>query len=320
VPQDVRERKGSFFTPQRWVELSQRYLADELGEDWQDRYYVWDCCAGTGNLLAGLTNKYNIYASTLDQQDVDVMHERIQHMNAESRDSNGSNLLEGHVFQFDFLNDPLLHERDRKGHIIKRSKLPDSLQDILTDPEKRKQLVIYINPPYAEASNARTPASTGENRAGVAGSAIRDKYTNELGRASNEIFAQFFARVVKEIPSAVLAVFSTLKILQGPNFIGFRKAFQAQLSRIFLVPAATFDNVSGKFPVGFQIWRTSNKEEFEKITADVYDAKGESLGTKQVVAYKNEKYIVEWLRQYYDKRNKHIAYLRFLGTDFQNNN
>lgn len=60
VPQDVRERKGSYFTPQCWVELSQQYIAAELGEDWQDEYYIWDCAAGTGNLLAGLTNKYKI--------------------------------------------------------------------------------------------------------------------------------------------------------------------------------------------------------------------------------------------------------------------
>lgn len=40
VPQDVRERKGSFFTPQIWVELSQKYLTDVLGEDWQDEYYT----------------------------------------------------------------------------------------------------------------------------------------------------------------------------------------------------------------------------------------------------------------------------------------
>ena len=58
VPQDIRERKGSYFTPRQWVELSQQYLADELGEDWQDEYYVWDCAAGTGNLLAGLTNTF----------------------------------------------------------------------------------------------------------------------------------------------------------------------------------------------------------------------------------------------------------------------
>ena len=64
VPQDIRERKGAFFTPRQWVELSQRYLAETLGESWQEEYYVWDCAAGTGNLLAGLTNKYRIFAST----------------------------------------------------------------------------------------------------------------------------------------------------------------------------------------------------------------------------------------------------------------
>ena len=77
VPQDIRERKGAFFTPRKWVELSQKYLADYLGENWQEEYFIWDCAAGTGNLLAGLTNKYNIWASTLDQADVNVMHELI---------------------------------------------------------------------------------------------------------------------------------------------------------------------------------------------------------------------------------------------------
>lgn len=78
VPQDIRERKGSFFTPRIWVEKSQEYLADALGENWQDEYYVWDCCAGTGNLLNGLTNYRNVWASTLDKADVDVMEDRIE--------------------------------------------------------------------------------------------------------------------------------------------------------------------------------------------------------------------------------------------------
>lgn len=132
VPQDVRERKGSFFTPRIWVEKSQEYIADVLGENWQDEYYVWDCCAGTGNLLAGLTNKRNIWASTLDKADVEVMKERIH---------NGANLFEDHVFQFDFLNGSF-------------DDLPKELKTIVDDEEKRKKLVVYINPPYAEAGSA----------------------------------------------------------------------------------------------------------------------------------------------------------------------
>ncbi|MCG8761000.1 hypothetical protein G1L15_13995, partial [Tenacibaculum finnmarkense] len=134
VPQDIRERKGAYFTPRKWVELSQKYITDYLGKDWQDDYYIWDCAAGTGNLLAGLNNKYNIYASTLDQADVNVIHERIEQ---------GANLLKKHVFQFDFLNDDF-------------SKLPKSLQDIINDENKRKKLIIYINPPYAEHGNRKT--------------------------------------------------------------------------------------------------------------------------------------------------------------------
>ena len=114
VPQDVRERKGSFFTPAIWVEKSQQYIAAVLGENWQEDHYVWDCCAGTGNLLAGLTNRYRIWASTLDQQDVDVMRERIK---------NGANLLDSHVFRFDFLK----RRTDRRQ--VKAGILVDSLFD-----------------------------------------------------------------------------------------------------------------------------------------------------------------------------------------------
>lgn len=86
------------------------------------------------------------------------------------------------------------------------------------------------------------------------------------------------------------------------------------------MPADTFDNVHGQFPIGFQIWHTGNPEEFNEIYADVYDSKSELLGKKLVTAYKDCRYIIEWLRLYYDKQNEHLAYIRFLGTDFQNNN
>ena len=172
VPQDIRERKGAFFTPRKWVELSQKYLADVLGENWQDEYYVWDCAAGTGNLLAGLTNKYNIWASTLDQADVNVMHDRIDH---------GANLLKSHAFQFDFLNDDF-------------SKLPQGLQDIINDENKRKKLVVYINPPYAEGDSR-----IGSGRRDIQVSKTHDIYAKELEDANREMFVQFLARIYFEI-------------------------------------------------------------------------------------------------------------------------
>lgn len=312
VPQDVRERKGSFFTPARWVELSQQYIAAELGENWQEEYYVWDCCAGTGNLLAGLTNKYNIYASTLDRADVQAMRQRI---------NNGANLLESHVFQFDFLNDPLLDSTDKEGHIIK-SKLPDSLQDIIRDPEKRKKLVVYINPPYAEAANKHTVMGTGENKTNVAvKTLIYKKYKNKIGIACRELFAQFIIRIYDELPTAVLAQFSTLKIVQAPNFREFRKQFRAKPGRIFLVPADTFDNVKGQFPIGFFIWHTDIQETFSTTTSDIYDSKGNFIGTKLLDAETDLPTINDWI---IDTRNrpkeKVIGYMSAKGNDFQNAN
>lgn len=184
VPQDIRERKGAFFTPRIWVELSQKYLTDYLGENWQDEYYIWDCAAGTGNLLAGLTNKYNIYASTLDQADVSVMHERIDH---------GANLLKNNVFQFDFLNDEF-------------TKLPQSLQNIINDEEKRKKLVVYINPPYAEAASKETLSGINSNKTDVSvKTKIYLKYFTNFGISGRELFAQFFMRISKEIDGCILA-------------------------------------------------------------------------------------------------------------------
>ena len=317
VPQDVRERKGSFFTPPQWVELSQEYLARELGENWQEEYYIWDCCAGTGNLLAGLTNKYNIYASTLDQADVEVMHTRIATMNKALRgEHGGSNLLDKHVFQFDFLNDPFLLDDPGK------SKLPKSLIEILKDEEKRKKLVVYINPPYAEAASKHTVSGNGTNKKDVAVTKLTyKKYLQQIGIAGRELFAQFIIRIYDEIPTAVLAQFSKLKIEQAPNFGDFRKTFRARLGRNFIVPANTFDNVKGHFPIGFFIWHLGEKELFARTVSDVYDAKGKFIGNKTLSADEDFKSINDWIITTRKRAGeKNIAYMSAKGNDFQNTN
>jgi hypothetical protein len=293
APQDIRERKGAFFTPRKWVELSQKYITDYLGENWQDEYYIWDCAAGTGNLLTGLTNKYNIYASTIDQADVNVMHERIEH---------GANLLDSHVFQFDFLNDDF-------------TQLPQSLQDILNDDVKRKKLIIYINPPYAEGDNRN-----GEGRSGVAISSIHKKYDKVMGYAKREMYIQFLARIYFEIPSCIVGEFSTLTGLTGSKFMAFRNFFKAKMESIFIVPANTFDNVKGNFPIGFKIWNTDKKEDFKFIQTDIYDKKETFIGTKNIWAYDKEKYINDWTLTFIDRNSESMATIIGIANDFQNQN
>ena len=301
IPQDLRRYQGAFFTPPQWVQKSQEYLAMELGEDWQKEYYVWDCCAGTGNLLFGLTEKYRVYASTLDNADVQVMHERIKEKSLD--------LLDSHVFQFDFLNDSF-------------DRLPQSLQEIINDPEKRRKLVVYINPPYAEAADKSTVVGRGKNKTNVAvTNKTYNKYINRIGIAGREVFAQFFMRIYDEISTSVLAQFSTLKIEQAPNFRDFRQAFRAKLGRNFIVPANSFDNVKGQFPIGFFIWHLDEEAIFTQTTTDVFDAKGKSLGNKTLIAYDSFLSINEWIISTRNRDGEqNIGFMSAKGNDFQNTN
>lgn len=300
VPQDIRERKGSYFTPQIWVEKSQQYLADVLGEAWQEEYYIWDCCAGTGNLLNGLTNYDRVWASTLDKQDVDVMLDRI---------NNGWAMAENHVFQFDFLNDEF-------------TKCPEELQEILNDPKKRQKLVIYINPPYAEAGNKKQITDGGSNKSGVSfDNKIYAKWHDALGTAARELFVEFLIRVYTELDGCILAQFSKLKAFCAPNFSKFREVFKAELKSLFVVPANTFDNVKGQFPIGFFVWDTSKERDQSQmsIDADVFNSEGTLTGQHTYMSYNTNQLMLNWIRGFYDKEEEHIAYVRVNGQDVQNN-
>ena len=299
VPQDIRERKGAFFTPSQWVELSQKYLTDVLGENWQDEYYIWDCASGTGNLLAGFTNKYNIFSSTIDKADINVIHERID---------KGANLLKSHVFQFDFLNDD-------------NDKLPITLQNILNDKKKRSKLIFYINPPYAEASSygkdSISQVATETN--------VFQKYKDDVGAESlNELFAQFFIKIHKEYTNSWLASFSTPKFITSNKFIKFRNNFKASFKKGFVCPAYTFDNVKGKFPIAFLISHLDNIDPIEEVKVNSYEYDSVEnnitlLNLKNFSTVKG-KSIGKWRSTFYSKNEDPIAYMVIVGPSMQSNN
>ncbi|GAA9248531.1 hypothetical protein HpHA219_14270 [Helicobacter pylori] len=301
VPSDVRERKGAFFTPKIWVEKSQEYLAKALGQDYQEDYIIWDCAGGTGNLLNGLTNKANCFLSTLDSNDVAIVKDLAA--------KNHLKLLENHVFQFDFLNDDFYSE-----------KVPKSLQEILKDKEKLKKLIIYINPPYAEAGNKAKMSGTGEHKAKVArNNKTHETYKDFLGSGANELFAQFFMRIYKELNGCIMASFSKLKYLNSSNFKKFREVFKAKFLEGFMVPADSFDNVKGQFPIGFLVWDTATPplKPTSALNLEVFDSLGEFLGYKNIVN-ENVKNIHMWLKQKEKIENMEIlGYIDTPTPDFQ---
>ncbi|WQV86040.1 hypothetical protein KVM76_07105 [Helicobacter pylori] len=305
VPSDVRERKGAFFTPKIWVEKSQEYLAKALGQDYQEDYIIWDCAGGTGNLLNGLTNKTNCFLSTLDSNDVAIVKELAA--------ANKLNLLENHVFQFDFLNDD-----------FKSDKMPKSLQEILNDKEKRKKLIIYINPPYAEAGNKAKMSGTGEHKAKVArNNKTHETYKDFLGSGANELFAQFFMRIYKELNGCIMASFSTLKYLNSSNFKKFREVFKAKFLEGFMVPADSFDNVTGQFPIGFLVWDTATPplKPTNALNLEVFDSLGEFLGYKNIHSCNKVLFLADYLQKFQPtKRDTIFGYLDPGRNSFQHQN
>lgn len=301
VPQQVREIKGAFFTPQIWVEKSQEYMARTFGDEFADMY-IWDCAAGTGNLLVGLPqNPRNIFASTLDVPDVEIMKQ------------NG-NLFENQVFQFDFLNDEF-------NPVRVGGKIPDRLYDIITSEQERKKLIIYINPPYSEPANNKKIASK-NGKSGLKKTKISEKYDCFLSHAKKELFAQFLMRIYQEIPDCIIAEFSTLKTIQAPRFNVFRQYFLALLKSCFVVPADTFDNVKGQFPIGFKIWDTSVKKKISNVSVDILDRNGDYIGQKKYYSYDNMKFINDWakiFRAYFNVKGS-IATIVGIANDFQQQN
>lgn len=310
VPQDIREIKGSYYTPEQWVRLSQEYLAKALGEDWQEEYYIWDCAAGSGNLLRGLTNKYNIYASTLDDSDVKVMHDAI--------DGGRLNLLKNNVFQFDFLNDGYV---EKDGQVISDlencEKIPESLRKIISDPEKRKKLVVYQNCPYAEHGNRKVIGDSEDkkHKTDVAKSKVYHQFKPLVGTGVRELYMQFLLRELSDLRNCKIATFSTLKYVCTQNASRFREYFKAAFKTGFICESSTFDNVTGHFPIGFLIWDTSSQEVVKDVTLDIAETDNE----KTFRSCSDIKMISDWLRTQYDKTGSIVAYVALPGVSIEQN-
>jgi hypothetical protein len=281
LPIDERSFKGAYYTPLKVVDKAYDLLAKTLGKNWQQKYIVWDMCCGVGNLEVKHSNHRNIFMSTLDSADIDVM-KAARTCNAAIQ------------FQYDYLNDDI----DDFGRIdySLTNKMPQALRDAIADAQFKKKdakkILVLMNPPYAEAANTQG----NEGKTDVARTNI-GSLMNEAGYgyAARELFVQFIARIKKEIPNAVLATFSTLKYVNAPNFEEFRARWTAQYLGGFVVHSKAFDGLKGNFPIGFLVWDTSKKRELSEIEADVFDKDALWQGSKPFYNLPNSSFLSEWI-------------------------
>ncbi len=275
IPIDERSFKGAYYTPLNVVDKAYDKLAETLGDNWQKNYIVWDMCCGVGNLEVKHSNPRNIYMSTLDNADVDVMKAT-------------KTCVAATRFQYDYLNDDI----DDFGNIdySLTEKVPQGLRQAISEGKK---ILILINPPYAEAANSQG----NEGKTNVATTNIAS-LMSEYGYASRELFIQFLVRISREIPTATIAMFSTLKYVNAPNFEKFRTLWSAKYLGGFVVHSKAFDGLKGNFPIGFLIWQTNHqgkKINIDEISVEVIDKNAKPIGEKGFYNIQSNNFLSEWL-------------------------
>jgi len=278
IPLDERSFKGAYYTPLAVVDKAYDKLSETLGKNWQEKYVVWDMCCGVGNLEVKHSNPRNIYMSTLDQADVDVMKAT-------------KTCVAATRFQYDYLNDDITD--DGKIDYSLTNKVPASLQQTI---KEGKKILVLINPPYAEATSADT-TSGGENKTGVAKTKLAPFALSEYGKASNELYTQFLVRIAKEIPEATIGMFSTLKYINAPTLELFRKKWNANYLGGFVVHSKSFDGINGDFPIGFLIWKTytkKNHSEIDEVITEVYNKLVQPIGEKTFYSSTGKNLLTDW--------------------------
>ena len=245
-------------------------------------------CCGVGNLETKHSNARNIYMSTLDQADVDVMKA-------------AKTCVAAQRFQYDYLNDDITD--DGKIDYSLTNKIPQTLQKIIADSKTgKKKILVLINPPYAEATNSDNTtkdSNTSESKTGVAKNKIA-LTMNGYSYASRELFTQFLARLMIEIPTATIGMFSTLKYINAYNFEDFRNNWNAEYLDGFIVHSKAFEGLTGNFPIGFLVWKTNNKLDSKKyeiteISCEVLDRNANAIGNKKFYNINSSNFMSNYL-------------------------
>jgi len=275
-----RRRKGEFYTPTAFVDYAHKMLSEQLGENWKEKYVVWDCCWGTGNLTRDYQFK-ELYASTLEQAELNIGDKYNR---------------EATKFVFDFLNDPI------EGDLTGKTGVPQGLRDAL---QQDKPILFFINPPYATAGGggANTEAKTG-----CANTRINQKMLNDaIGSCSQNLYAQFIYRILLikkhfNLSNANIGLFCKPNYLTGSTYKVFRKHLlnDFEYSAGILFNAGHFSGVSALWGINFTIWKTGKTKNQDCFLHDLVEVKDGNIikcGLKYLYNIDNLKPASDWVKE-----------------------
>lgn len=241
-----RRNKGEFYTPTLFVDHAHDMIAKAFGEDWKEKYVVWDNSCGSKNL----TRDYHfneLYCSTLEQAELDIS----SHYNKEATS-----------FQFDFLNDSL-------------DKLPNGLLEAF---EQNKPIIIFMNPPYATAG-----IQSADSKKGVAKTMVNEQMLNDkVGASAQNLYAQFIYRIMMikrkyNLTNIHIAMFTPTLYLSGSSWKGFRKEFFNDFTYRdgCTFRASHFADVADNWGIAFSIWLNGKTFVTDYFNHELVDTDGE---------------------------------------------
>lgn len=269
-----KRAKGQFYTPTLFVDYAHQMISNAFGEDWKEKYVVWDNCSGTKNLTRDYYFK-ELYSSTLE--------------NAELQISERYN-REATSFQFDFLNDSL-------------DKLPQGLKEAL---EQDKPIIFFINPPYATSCNMGANEDT-KGQGATATMISEQMVANKLGNASNNLYAQFLYRIAEikkeyNLTDIHICLFSPTLFLTGGKYKAYRNYFldEFAFNNAVQFKASHFADVADNWGISFSIWNngeTTDKSKFDYSLIDNIEGEIQVVGEKTIYNIDNEKTSKDWQKE-----------------------
>lgn len=217
VEDTTRRKQGEFFTPAIWVDKSHEYITSVYGEDWKEKYVVWDPAWGTGNLTRDYKFK-ELYVSTLNQSDIDTANQMKYNPEAIK-------------FQYDFLNDDY-------------SLLPEGLRNAI---EKGRDIIVLMNPPYGTVNDFKNiKQDGGKSKNSIEDTLVKKEMNQEkMGLCVKNLYSQFIYRLTK-IGKINIGVFSPPLMYSGMDFQVFREKVLSKydFKRGFIMNSAHFADVS----------------------------------------------------------------------------
>lgn len=266
---------GQFYTPTLFVDYAHKMISEQFGEDWKEKFVVWDNCSGTKNLTRDYFFK-ELYCSTLENAELEIS----ERYNREAT-----------AFQFDFLNDSL-------------DKSPQGLKDAL---ENNKPIIFFLNPPYARAGKSED----GDGRMGTGkGSALtmvnQQMKDDKIGACSANLYAQFLYRIMMikaqyNLTNCVVALFSPKNFLSTSSYKVFREKWfnNFVFSNACQFKASHFADVADNWSISFSIWKngvSDNKNEFNYSVVDENNGEVKKISNSIVYNIDNSTSLSEWLK------------------------